>query len=228
MGEGWHSGAMGFGGIPDEALIFYEGLAADNSKTYWTGRKEIYEAAVRAPMQALVDELAGEFGAGTLFRPHRDVRFARDKSPYKTHQGAYVRAGGEGLGYYVQLDADGLYAAAGWYTPAPDQVERFRVAVDDDKPGTRLEEILEPLRGAGLTIEGDRLKTRPRGFAEDHPRLDLLRHRSLHAGRRWQPEDWLHMPAALDRVRATWRSLTPLVDWLTTHVGATEKPMRRR
>ncbi|GGL20535.1 TIGR02453 family protein [Sphaerisporangium melleum] len=219
---------MGFRGFPDEALIFYEGLEGENSKAYWAERKEVYEAAVRAPMQALMDELAGEFGPGHLFRPHRDVRFARDKSPYKTHQGAYVRAGGEGLGYYVQVDADGLYAAAGWYAAAPDQLERFRGAVGDDKAGARLAEIVEGLRAAGLAIEGDRLKTRPRGVAEDHPRLDLLRHRTLHAGRRWTPEGWLHTPEALDRVRRTWRSLGSLVGWLTENVGPSELPRRGR
>ncbi|MGW4638974.1 DUF2461 domain-containing protein [Sphaerisporangium sp. NPDC004334] len=219
---------MGFEGFPDEGLMFYEGLEADNSKAYWMERKGVYEAAVKEPMQALMEELAGEFGPGNLFRPYRDVRFAKDKSPYKTHQGAYVRAGGEGIGYYVQLDADGLYTAAGWFSPAPDQVERFRAAVDDDKAGALLEEILQGLGAAGMAIEGDRLKTRPRGVDPGHPRLHLLRHRSLHVGRRRPPEDWLHTPEALDRVRTTWRSLGPLVDWLATHVRPSEQPLRRR
>lgn len=219
---------MGFSGFPDQALVFYEGLEADNSKPYWSAHKEVYEASVRAPMMALVDELAAEFGSPHLFRPHRDVRFATDKSPYKTHQGAYIRAGGEGLGYYVQIDADGLYAGAGWYGSAPDQVERFRAAVDDDKAGARLAEIVQELTSAGLSIEGDRLKTRPRGVAEGHPRLELLRHRSIHAGRRWPPDDVLHTPEALDRVRLVWRSASALIEWLGAHVGPSEKPMRRR
>ncbi|MEV5414538.1 DUF2461 family protein [Thermopolyspora sp. NPDC052614] len=96
---------MGFEGFPDEALVFYERLEADNSKTYWTAHKHLYEEAVRAPLQALADELAGEFGAASLFRPYRDVRFDKDKSPYKTHQGAYVRVGGEGMGYRIVRSA---------------------------------------------------------------------------------------------------------------------------
>ncbi|WP_214409275.1 DUF2461 domain-containing protein [Sphaerisporangium fuscum] len=218
---------MSFGGFPDEGLIFYEGLEADNSKAYWSRHKEVYEAAVKAPMLALLEELSGEFGVSHLFRPHRDVRFGKDKSPYKTHQGAYFRGAGDGIGYYVQFDADGLFAGAGWYTPAPDQVERFRAAVDDEKKGERLAAVLDELTAAGLTVEGDRLKTRPRGFGDGHPRLDLLRHRSLHVGRRWHPEDWLHTPEALDRVRLLWRSTSDLVDWLGTHVGPTDMPRRR-
>jgi uncharacterized protein (DUF2461 family) len=84
---------MTFTGFPDEGLVFYEGLEADNSKTYWTRSKDVYESCVRGPMQALVEALAGEFGPAKLFRPYRDVRFSNDKTPYKTHQGAVVDSG---------------------------------------------------------------------------------------------------------------------------------------
>ncbi|MEV4294706.1 DUF2461 domain-containing protein [Microbispora rosea] len=208
---------MGFSGFPDEALIFYEGLVADNSKAYWTAHKEFYETGVRAPMLALMDELEPEFGPAHLFRPYRDVRFSKDKSPYKTHQGAYCGVGVEGVGYYVQVDADGLYVAAGWWSPG-EQVARFREAVDDDTAGPLLEEILGALPG-DLAVGGDRLKTRPRGAPEDHPRLGLLRHKTLHAGRRFEPEPWLHTPETLDRVRSTWQALVPLVDWLRRHIS---------
>ncbi|WP_204057688.1 DUF2461 domain-containing protein [Microbispora corallina] len=208
---------MGFSGFPDEALIFYEGLVADNSRGYWAANKELYEDAVRAPMLALLEELAPEFGDSHLFRPYRDVRFAKDKSPYKTHQGAYFKAGLEGVGFYVQIDADGLYAAAGWWASG-EQVLRYREALDDDTAGARLEEVLAALPG-GLTVGGERLKTRPRGTPEDHPRLDLMRYKSLHAGRRFEPEPWLHTPETLDRVRDTWRACVPLVDWLRVHLS---------
>ncbi|MEW9533471.1 DUF2461 domain-containing protein [Microbispora sp. NPDC049125] len=208
---------MGFSGIPDEALMFYEGLVADNSKVYWAANKELYETAVKGPMLALMEELAPEFGSAHLFRPYRDVRFAKDKTPYKTHQGAYCGVGVEGVGYYVQVDADGLYAAAGWWGSG-EQVTRYRDAVDDDTAGSRLRDVLAALPD-GLALGGDRLKTRPRGTPEGHPRLDLMRYKSLHAGRRFEPEPWLHTPEALDRVRGVWRSLVPLVDWLRIHLS---------
>ncbi|WP_214108427.1 DUF2461 domain-containing protein [Acrocarpospora catenulata] len=202
---------MAFDGFPDEALMFYEGLEADNSKTYWTANKPVYETMVKAPMLALLDELAPEFGSPVLFRPYRDVRFAKDKTPYKTHQGAYFQVL-DGIGYYVQLDAEGLYVAGGWWAPG-ELTARYRDAVDDQAAGAELEKIVEELRG-DFAIEGERLKTRPRGTPEGHPRLDLLRHKSLYAGVRFEPEPWIHTPEVLGRVREAWRTLTPLVDWL--------------
>ncbi|GLW06060.1 TIGR02453 family protein [Microtetraspora sp. NBRC 13810] len=207
---------MAFSGFPDEAFVFYEGLAADNSKTYWTRHRTTYEEAVRAPMVALGEELTAEFGTAHLFRPYRDVRFAKDKSPYKTHQGLYAPVF-DGTGYYVQLDAEGIYAGAGFYAGSSDQLGRFRDAVAEELTGPALEKIVEGLRAAGHAIEGDRLKTRPRGFPADHPRIELLRHRSLHAGRRFEPEPWVYTPEVQARVRATWRELRPLVEWLTDH-----------
>ncbi|SDJ63348.1 TIGR02453 family protein [Nonomuraea maritima] len=216
---------MRFTGFPDEAFLFYEGLEADNSKAYFGEHKHLYEEAVRAPMTALVDDLGPEFGEAHLFRPYRDVRFAKDKSPYKTHQGAFVERM-PGIGLYVEISAAGLFAAAGWYSQASDQVARYRAAVDEDLSGKPLAAVTGALAAAGHTLYGDRLKTRPRGFDDDHPRIDLLRHRSLYAGRRFEPEEWVHTAEARDRVARTWRDAAPLIDWLCTHVRGSELPRR--
>lgn len=216
---------MGFSGFPDDAFLFYEGLEADNSKTYFTRHKHLYEQAVREPMLALTDELAPEFGAAQLFRPYRDVRFAKDKSPYKTHQGAFIDFQ-PGIGLYVEVSAAGVFTAGGCYTHASDQVARYREAVDEDLSGKPLESITSALEADGYTLHGDRLKTRPRGFSEDHPRISLLRHRSLYAGTSFEPEPWVHTPEVLTRVAHTWRAYGPLVDWLCTHVRGSELPRR--
>ncbi|MER6947133.1 DUF2461 domain-containing protein [Nonomuraea sp. NPDC000554] len=216
---------MGFTGFPDEAFVFYEGLEADNSKTYFTRHKHLYEDAVRAPMLALTDELADEFGTAQLFRPYRDVRFAKDKSPYKTHQGAFIDLM-PGIGLYVEVSAAGLFIAGGIYTQAADQVARYRAAVDEDLSGKPLQSIVAELTAAGYTLEGDRLKTRPRGVPEDHPRIELLRHRSLYAGLRLEPEPWVHTEEVRGRVRESWRAYGPLVAWLCTHVRGSELPRR--
>jgi len=205
---------MGFSGFPDEAFEFYEGLAADNSKTYWTARKQVYEQAIRMPLIALTAELEPEFGAAKIFRPYRDVRFSKDKSPYKTQQGAYTDQG-----FYVAVDADGLMVAGGLYGPSPDQLARFRVAVDAGSSGEALVKIVEQLRIDGFEIAGDRLKTRPRGIAEDHPRLELLKHRSLYAHKGWPPEPWVHTSASVDRIREEWRALRPFQEWTAEHVA---------
>jgi hypothetical protein len=87
---------------------------------------------------------------------------------------------------------------------------------------------VDRLRAAGWGIGGDRLIRAPRGWPADHERIDLLRHKSLHAGRGWEPTDWLHDRTALDRVRGAWRQLADLNSWLADNVGATTAPPDRR
>jgi uncharacterized protein (TIGR02453 family) len=218
-----------FTGFPDEGLVFYEGLEADNSKTYWTRSKDVYDRCVRVPMQALVDDLAAEFGSAKLFRPYRDVRFSNDKTPYKTHQGAVVNPEGRGTGaWYVQISAAGLLVGGGAWRLESDQVARYRRAVGDGVQGPRLRAEVDRLAAAGWEIGGDRLSRVPKGYDVDDERADLLRHRSLHAGRLFPYADWLHGPEALDHVRAAWRDLAVLNAWLADNVGATAKEVRRR
>jgi uncharacterized protein (TIGR02453 family) len=211
---------MTFAGFGERAVEFYDGLIADNSKAYWTDQRAVYEADIRAPMQALLVALEPEFGPGKIFRPYRDVRFSHDKTPYKTHCGATAGP------FYVQVGADGLLAAGGYYQMASDQVARFRTAVDDERRGSDLEKRLEALTAEGLTIAGETLKTRPRGYDPEHPRIDLLRHKGLYAWRAWEPDDVLHEPGTLDRVAHAWRALQPLTEWLADHVGPSEQPRR--
>ena len=161
---------MVFTGWPEEALDFYDGLAADNTKTYWTANKPVYEEKVLSPMAELVEELAADFGETKIFRPYRDVRFSKDKTPYKTHIGAMVGTG------YVQLSAHGLAAGDGMYVMAPDQLDRYRQAVASDRTGPELEQVIAAIEQAGIGVSGrGTLKSAPRGYPADHPRIGLLR-----------------------------------------------------
>ncbi len=208
---------MGFEGWPDAALDFYRGLEADNTKAYWTAHKDVYDRDVLAPMQALVEELAPEFGEGKIFRPYRDIRFSADKTPYKTAIGAILRGGG-----YVQLSASGLDVGAGFHTMAPDQLSRFRSAIDDDELGDELEKAIATVGSRGIEIMvHDSLASTPRGFAKDHPRADLLRNKDISAWRQWEPESWLNTPRAADRVVGFLHDSRPLTDWLDANVGPT-------
>jgi uncharacterized protein (TIGR02453 family) len=202
-----------FSGIPLAALDFYESLEADNSKTYWNQHKDIYEASVRAPVTALAEALSPEFGAVYLFRPYRDLRFSRDKRPYKEHQGATVGP------HYFHVDAAGLFAATGYYQMSSDQVARYRGAVDEDKSGTALESVVANLRAAGYEVGGEQLKTKPRDYSADHPRIELLRHKAMVAWLSFGSPGWLTKPEAADHVAAAWRDMAPLQDWLDDHVG---------
>jgi uncharacterized protein (TIGR02453 family) len=206
---------MTFEGWPAEALEFYEGLTADNSKSYWQAHKPTYDECVLRPMLALLDELEPEFGAGKVFRPYRDVRFSADKSPYKTAIGATLAGGG-----YVQLSADGLGAGTGMYHLEADELARFREAVADDATGGPLEAVVADLRAQGIDVTAhDVLKSAPRGYPKDHPRVDLLRHKGLIAWKQWPVARWLGTAAARDRVVGFLHAAAPLNDWLRKNVG---------
>jgi uncharacterized protein (TIGR02453 family) len=209
--------AMAFKGWPASAIEFYEGLEADNSKGYWVEHKAVYERDVKAPMTALLAELAEEFGDSKLFRPNRDVRFSADKSPYKTAVAATI---GEG---YVSFSADGLMAAAGMYMMASDQLERYRAAVAADRTGAALESVVAGLTKAKVEVHAfDALKTAPKGYPKDHPRIELLRYKGLIAMKTWPPAPWMGTAAAKKRVVDLFHTAQPLVDWLSDHVGPSE------
>jgi uncharacterized protein (TIGR02453 family) len=207
-----------FDGFPERGLEFYEGLLADNTKAYWTDHKPVYESTVRTPMQALLDELGPEFGEAKLFRPYRDVRFSKDKTPYKTAAAAAIGDDVQG-GLYLQLSADGLMVAGGAHGLATDQARRLRAAIAEDRPGKHLARVLDALRAAGFTIEGERLKRLPKEFDAEHPRADLLTLKTLFAVQQHAPAQWLHTREALAVVAEAWRELQPLNDWLRRNVG---------
>ncbi len=206
---------MAFAGWPVEAIEFYEGLEADNSKAYWQTHKEVYERAVKAPMEHLLAELSDDFGEGRIFRPHRDVRFSADKSPYKTTCAATL---GDG---YVSLSAEELMMASGLYMPDPDELQRYRTAVEDEASGGELATIVAALRSAGYQIMAhDVLKTAPRGFPREHPRIELLRHKGIAMSRSWPVGAWLGTRHAKDRIITGLRAAAPLNQWLARHVHA--------
>lgn len=225
---------MRFEGFGEYAVDFYDGLVVDNSKAYWEDNKAVYQADVRTPMEALLAELAPEFAAigdgkqakGKVFRPYRDVRFSSDKTPYKTHCGAVIEQGRGGGAYYVEISPQGLRAGGGCFHLESDQLARFRIAVAEERRGEELRELLDELVRKGWQLRGDRLKTAPRGFPADHPRIDLLKHRSLYAMRVWEPDDGLHDRTALRRIRTAWRQLRPFNEWAADHVGLSERPRR--
>jgi uncharacterized protein (TIGR02453 family) len=203
---------MSFQGWPEEALEFYEGLEADNSKTYWLAHKEVYDSSVLLPMSELMAELEPEHGESKIFRPYRDVRFSKDKTPYKTAIGARIGAG------YVQLSADGLAAGTGSYGMATDQLERYRQAVAADSSGKDLEKIIATVRRHDIEVRGrDVLKSAPRGYPADHPRIELLRYKGLVAWKEWPVEPWLTTAAARHRIAEFLSAARPLNDWLTRH-----------
>jgi uncharacterized protein (TIGR02453 family) len=205
---------MAFTGWPVEAVEFYEGLELDNSKAYWQQHKSVYADCVEAPMEALLAELADDFGTGRVFRPYRDVRFSTDKSPYKLNCAAQLPGG------YISFSADGLFAGSGLYMPDAEQLQRFRAAVDDARTGIELESIVTTLRRGGYDVGAhDVLKTAPRGYPKDHPRIELLRNKGIVMSRSWPVGPWLGTRKAKERVVTCLEAARPLLAWLERSVG---------
>ncbi len=211
-----------FTGIPAEAFEFYDQLTVNNTREWWKENRGLHEDHVRAPLEALLADLEPEFGQGHLFRPYRDTRFSRDKSPIKDHQGAFIGVE-DGVGYYVQVSARGLMVAGGWYSPQGQQVHRFRGAIEAGHAAA-VRAMLQKLDKQGWEVDGQPVKTRPRGVDPDHPDLDLLRFRALTAARTFEPQGWMGTRKALTTVRTGWRQLRPVTEWLGEHVGPATDP----
>jgi uncharacterized protein (TIGR02453 family) len=211
---------MTFRGWPTRAIDFYDGLEEDNSKSYWQANKSTYDEAVKGPMEDLLAELAGEFGAGRIFRPNRDIRFSPDKSPYKTSIAATLAGGG-----YIQLSAAGLGVGRGTYVMAADQLERFRAGVADEKRGAGLIQLIAAVERAGIAVTAhDTLKSAPKGYARDHPRIALLRLKGLICWKEWPVAPWLATAKAKTRVLDVLRGADPIVGWLDANVGPSTLP----
>jgi uncharacterized protein (TIGR02453 family) len=220
-----------FDGFSREAFRWFAGLEADNSKPYFTSQRQTYDRAVRGAFEAMLELLADDLGGHVkLFRQHRDVRFSPDKSPYKTTTyGLIVDREESRAALYAQLSSAGLFAGTGYYMLARDQLTRLRAAIDDDASGPALEAAIATAESAGLELFAADLKTAPRGYARDHPRVHLLRHKSLVAGRRLDPgPDGITASAALEHARSTWGACSALNAWLDQHVGESDIPPESR
>jgi uncharacterized protein (TIGR02453 family) len=220
---------MRFGGFGEGAFRFFEELAADNTRDWWHAHRAWYDADVRGPLELMLEDLAGEFGEAKVFRPNRDTRFSKDKTPYKTAAGAVVGTPYDGQSLYVQVSADGLMTGGGVFHGATDQLARLRAAIDDDGTGAELEAILAAITGRkGQVGARDQVKTAPRGYRADHPRIELLRYKGLIGWYDHAPRTWMQTAEARTRVAEDWRSLAPLNAWLAENVGPTTEPPRLR
>jgi len=204
-----------FTGFPPESHEFFRDLAAHNNRDWFLAHKDVYQRACRAPMEALVAELEPRVGKAKISRINRDIRFSRDKAPYKT----YIAAGVGGN--YISLSADGLFVGGGFYAPDDGALQRFRAAIDDDTTGRRLQAIVRTLRRRGYEVGShETLSSAPRGYSSDHPRIELLKMKDLFAGRRFAPAAWMATAKARGRIDRVITDTAPLVKWLRQHVTA--------
>jgi uncharacterized protein (TIGR02453 family) len=224
-----------FAGFGLEVQTWFQGLEADNSKEYFTATRDFFEESVRGQLTNLLAELSHTFGGEVkLFRQNRDIRFSPDKSPYKTNTYGLLLGSGIALhGLYASISADGFVAGAGYHVMARDQLERYRERAADDRHGPELANLVTQAEKKGLELWGESLATAPRGYPTNHPRIDLLRRKSLTLGARRRFDGGINRTEGLRFVTKTWQAAAPVTGWLDHHVGAStlpadSRPTRRR
>jgi uncharacterized protein (TIGR02453 family) len=210
-------GAVGFSGFERDLIAFYAELRADNTKAWWTANKDRYERSVHEPMLRLAADLEDEFGEMKIFRPYRDVRFSADKTPYKLHIGMVTSVR---PAHYLHLSEEGLLSGGGLYEVPPAALARFRRLVDDEASARSLDSLLGRLDASEFELNtDDALRTAPRGYPADHPRIELLRLKRLAIGRTDPPSDWMWTPEAGEVIRDRWRAVSKWCSWLKTNIG---------
>ncbi len=219
-----------FKGFPKDIIPFLEELKAYNSKVWFEENRDRFNESVLEPAKAFIDAMGlrlGEFSShyhalakvdGSIFRLHRDVRFSKDKSPYKTHLGMFIWEGGrpkmECPGLYVHIEPPTLFIGGGLYRFPKPLLLAYRDSVMHPKHGEQLVEIIDELRKWELTIGGEFYKRVPSGFDKEHERADLLKYAGLHAGVEVPLPRQLHTGEFVEYVTETYRPILPLHRWL--------------
>lgn len=200
--------------FPRGAHDFYRDLKEDNSREFWVANRDRYEAQVRGPLLEVAGLLEGEFGKAKLFRPNRDVRFSADKSPYKTHQGLFV-AVAPACGFYLEVNAEDARALGGFYAAPSDRLAAIRADLAEETSGVALSRVVEQLGASGWLTVGDTVKTAPRGYSAQHPRIALLRHRTFAMECELTSRGVEEFAC---EVTLAWRHVTPLIDWFAARL----------
>ena len=207
-------GRVSFTGFPVAALDFYDDLEMDNTKSFWEAHKRGLQGVGRGAMKALIAALEPEFGDGEGVpplprRPLRQGQDAVQDPPGRVRRGRARAPAGTS-----RCRRAGVRTGAGFYAGEGAQIAADRTAVAEERRGAELEGILAGLAAEGYEISGEQLKTAPRGYDREHPRIDLLRHKQLFAGRDLGFEPVVHTGELLDLVRDDWRAYRPMVEWL--------------
>ena len=175
-------------------LDFLKGLIPNNNRAWFQAHKSDFDKASQAFeafVVALIDELAptedlrGVSPKECIFRIYRDVRFSKDKTPYKTHMSAYIAPGGRkamAVGYYIQISPGGeSIIAGGLHEPDPKRLAKFRQVIERDPRPFKKIIGAKAFREYFGEVEGEKLATAPRGYSKDHPEIELLRMKQITA-----------------------------------------------
>jgi uncharacterized protein (TIGR02453 family) len=225
---------MGFEGFSEGTLAFLGDLAENNDREWFSANKARYEAEVLEREKTFVAAMAGGLAAlegasggpihaeprvgGSIFRINRDIRFSRDKSPFKTHADMWFWVGDDrktAAGYFVRIVAHGVWIGGGVHMLTPEQLTRMRRAIADEPSGSEIGEIVVGLRDSGYYVGDEAYKRVPRGFPADHPRAELLRFGYLHAMKQDLPvPPEFYSSEFLGWCGTQFADFAPLVRWL--------------
>jgi uncharacterized protein (TIGR02453 family) len=226
-----------FEGFPAAGLAFFRQLAAHNDRDWFEAHRAAWDEKIVPAMLAWCGELCERLRdvmprlvfvprvGGSLYRLNRDIRFSRDKSPYKTHAAALLWEGAhkrDAPGVYLHVSADDVILGGGiWIFEEESRLERYRKLLQDDRSAERLESALSHARKAGLSVEAAKqLKRPPRPFTPEHPRAALSRYKGMAVGKHMRPGTWLHSRQALRRAESVARAYAPLHFWLRDELRA--------
>jgi uncharacterized protein (TIGR02453 family) len=184
--------AAPFTGFPKPGISWFQSLAVAQNREWFQAHKDGYEQLWLAPMNAILAELRApleklygrKLGPAKLFRLNRDVRFSKDKSPYKTNIAGMIPFDGfkpmEGpAALYLHLGLEEV-VAFGFYMLEPASLQRLRKQLLDEREGPRLAKLIAAAGKAGLVPDAmEKLKRPPPGVSPDHPRVELLKHKAL-------------------------------------------------
>lgn len=232
--------ATEFDGFRPAAQGFLRSLKRNNDREWFAAHRETYESELRAPLAALVEEMDVRFATfapeivgdpkSSPFRIHRDVRFSSDKSPYKTNvacwlhhvdagRGVGTAAAHGGAGFYFHMEGTRASLGGGIWMPPRPTLRRIREVIDEDhRPLTKILRDPAVKKKFGGLAEENMLTRMPRGYADDHPAAELLRHQSYTLGRELTEREVLS-PKLPDLLAKEYAQLLPLVRWLNGALG---------
>ena len=220
---------MEFSGFPESGLAFLRDLAAHNDRDWFEAHRAVWDNEIIPAMLSWCEELASRLSdlmprlvfqprvGGSVYRLNRDIRFSRDKSPYKTHVAALLWEGGEkhdAPGVYLHVSPGEVILGGGLYVFEEGRLDRFRKLLHDEGAAERLTEALAKAKKHGLKPDGEKLQKPPRGFDPEGPYADLAKYKGLVVGKTVKPGGWLHSREALERSEAVARAYGPLHAWL--------------
>lgn len=228
---------MSFAGFSKDFFAFFRQLERNNEREWFEANKARYRSEVLGPLSDFIVELAPRLAkisphfkcdprpiGGSIFRIHRDLRFAKDKTPYKTHAGAHFRhTGGEDVhapGYYLHLEPGEVLFGGGLYLPPPPALAKVRDRIASDPKGWKKVLEAKSITGTfGGLSDGDSLSRPPKGYPADHPFIEDLKRKSFYV-MRTSDEKAAASSRFLDQVAKTFAAAAPVMRYLCEAVGA--------